>query len=311
MNLLAGVWQNASTPRDHSEFVQLRIHADPASFLRVAAAFLQVTEAENSIMVAAVARMIAAPDPDDADAYFACAIERDAVAAAALHVADGALLVTGGPARAIESIAADLAARKRFPKRLVGPLSSCDAFARVWRERTGIEHSLRFRLRHFALTDMPAAPSMTGTMRCPEPAEYDLIARWQAAFMLEAGLPPDEAERARTRLARRLEGGFVRVWDDRRGVSFAGFSETRRDDGSFSARIAPVYTPPQERGRGYASALVGALSRELLRAGRQPLYLTTDLANPTSNRIYSKIGYRPVADHFHFDLQSAGAGGVA
>jgi predicted GNAT family acetyltransferase len=311
VNLLAGVWQNASTPRTHSKFVQLRIHANPASFLRAAAAFLRVTEAENSVMVTAVTRMIAAPDPDDTDTYFACAMVRGAVAAAALHVPDGALLVTGGPARAIESIAADLAARKRFPKRLVGPLSSCDAFAQVWRERTGVEHSLRFRLRHFALTDMPAAPSTAGTMRRAEPAEYDLIARWQAAFMLEAGLPREEAERARARLARRLEKGFVRVWDDRRVVSFAGFSETQRDDGSSSARVAPVYTPPQERGRGYASALVAALSRELLRGGSQPLYLTTDLANPTSNSIYRKIGYRPVADHFHFDLQSAATGGGA
>jgi predicted GNAT family acetyltransferase len=58
----------------------------------------------------------------------------------------------------------------------------------------------------------------------------------------------------------------------------------------------PVYTPPALRGRGYASALVAAVSQAQLDAGRRFCFLFTDLANPTSNRIYQDIGYEAVCD---------------
>jgi predicted GNAT family acetyltransferase len=61
-------------------------------------------------------------------------------------------------------------------------------------------------------------------------------------------------------------------------------------------RIGPVYTPPQYRGKGYASANVAALSQRLLDSGRKFCYLFTDLANPTSNKIYQKIGYEQVCE---------------
>jgi predicted GNAT family acetyltransferase len=61
-------------------------------------------------------------------------------------------------------------------------------------------------------------------------------------------------------------------------------------------RIGPVYTPPEARNRGYASALVAAISQAQLDAGRRFCFLFTDLANPTANHIYQAIGYEPVRD---------------
>ena len=61
-------------------------------------------------------------------------------------------------------------------------------------------------------------------------------------------------------------------------------------------RIGPVYTPPQHRGRGYASSAVAAVSRAALEGGMSQCLLYTDLANPGSNRIYAALGYRRVAD---------------
>ncbi len=56
--------------------------------------------------------------------------------------------------------------------------------------------------------------------------------------------------------------------------------------------IGAVYTPPQFRGKGYASAVVHALCEQLLREGVTYIALYTDLANPTSNKIYHQIGFR-------------------
>jgi predicted GNAT family acetyltransferase len=70
---------------------------------------------------------------------------------------------------------------------------------------------------------------------------------------------------------------------------------TTRDSGTGCA-INTVYTPPRFRRSGYATAVVAALSGRLLEAGRRFCCLYTDTANPTSNSVYAKIGYRPIRD---------------
>jgi uncharacterized protein len=72
-------------------------------------------------------------------------------------------------------------------------------------------------------------------------------------------------------------------------------------------RIGPVYTPPESRGRGYASTLVAEQSRTLLDAGRAFCFLYTDLDNPTSNALYRRIGYRMIAEagEVRFDPRDA------
>lgn len=68
-------------------------------------------------------------------------------------------------------------------------------------------------------------------------------------------------------------------------------------------RIGPVFTPPELRGRGYAGVAVAELSRRLLHAGNRACMLYTDLANPTSNSVYQRIGYRPVLDAQQLDFE--------
>jgi predicted GNAT family acetyltransferase len=66
--------------------------------------------------------------------------------------------------------------------------------------------------------------------------------------------------------------------------------------------VSGVYTPPEQRRHGYATACVAALSQKLLDQGYQFCSLFTDLANPTSNSIYMQVGYRPVADFDKYKL---------
>jgi predicted GNAT family acetyltransferase len=62
------------------------------------------------------------------------------------------------------------------------------------------------------------------------------------------------------------------------------------------ARVSWVYTPGPLRRRGYAAACVAALSQQVLDRGAEAVMLYTDLANPTSNAVYQRIGYRAVGD---------------
>ena len=101
----------------------------------------------------------------------------------------------------------------------------------------------------------------------------------------------DDVERTRR------EVGDMRSWwreiGAAAGATEIGVSRVEIDPGM---RIGPVYTPPAFRGRSYATTLTADVSAAQLAAGRRFCFLYTDLANPTSNAIYERIGYRKVAE---------------
>jgi predicted GNAT family acetyltransferase len=94
------------------------------------------------------------------------------------------------------------------------------------------------------------------------------------------------------RWVERRAGRTMFLWDDGGPVSMCGVSGPTPT----GIRVAPVYTPPEARGRGYASNLVAAVSQAQLDGGRAACFLYTDLANPTANHVYQAIGYEPVRD---------------
>jgi len=63
-----------------------------------------------------------------------------------------------------------------------------------------------------------------------------------------------------------------------------------------SASITYVYTIPEFRGQGLAGLVVCRISQEILNSGKKKVTLFTDLANPISNHLYAKIGFKPVLD---------------
>ena len=69
-------------------------------------------------------------------------------------------------------------------------------------------------------------------------------------------------------------------------------------------KVSPVYTPPEYRGKGYATSCVAAVSQHLLNTGYKYCFLFTDVANPTSNHIYQKIGYQPVCEISDYSFKS-------
>ena len=82
----------------------------------------------------------------------------------------------------------------------------------------------------------------------------------------------------------------------RPSLSVSGIRTTRTRSAAGVTRIAPVYTPPECRGRGYAAAATAAATEDALDSGATGVCLFTDLANPLTNRLYPRVGYRPVED---------------
>jgi len=180
---------------------------------------------------------------------------------------------------------------------VVGALPATEAFAERWHRLTARRHRLRICLRQHALAAVNEVPAAPGAPRIATEADTEWLIEGQHAFMTEVGLP-DPQERVREILPKRVLRGELRIWDHGGRVAFAGFNDAAPD----FARIAPVYTVPESRGRGYATSLVAQMSRELLARSKERLFLTTDIANPTSNAIYARIGFRAENDDWHFDF---------
>jgi GNAT superfamily N-acetyltransferase len=153
------------------------------------------------------------------------------------------------------------------------------------------------------LTEVHDVPAPPGSARPATAADRELLRSWMRAFADEA-LPPEhpwDAARADLDLDLRLaeRGGGFMVWQDEGGpVSVSG----HRVIPGVGSRIGPVYTPPEQRSRGYATRLVAEHTAGRLDAGDPACFLYTDMANPTSNAIYARIGYEKVCDAAEYSI---------
>jgi uncharacterized protein len=113
-----------------------------------------------------------------------------------------------------------------------------------------------------------------------------LLAGWYRGFIADTKLDATQKS-AEDAVANSISQQRLYVWRTDKPVSMAQTAGPTPN----GIRISLVYTPPEYRGRGYASANVAALSQRMLDQGRKFCFLFTDLANPTSNKIYQHIGY--------------------
>ena len=272
--------------------MELRRHADVDDFLAAAGDFLVTREAEHNLILGVCSNLRETPEAYTAPPYFATVTDHDRVVAVAIQTPPFQLVLSeiDDPA-AIPLLADDLVDRD-LPG-AVGPVDDVRAFMGERTARGAPPARLTTSERIFRLTAVAPPTPVPGRMRIAVPADRDLVARWLDAFMREAfddDEPADIEGMTDRWIARR--GRSLHLWEDGEVVSLTGVGSQTPN----GVRIGPVYTPPEARNRGYASALVAAASQAQLDAGRRFCFLFTDLANPTSNHIYQTIGYEPVRD---------------
>jgi predicted GNAT family acetyltransferase len=268
-------------------------HHDPDDFIAAAAPMALRGQASASFFTGWAHALKRTPPAAGDRVYLATFGKRGA----AIRRDDGPVIVGQSDAEAATAFADDLAHEWPDLQGVMGSLAACEAFARRWRELTGRGHALRVQLRQHVLTAVAEVPAVPGAPRVSGEGDVAWLVDAQIAFIGEVGMA-DSPERVRTSLPARAARGEFRVWSDGGPVAYAGFNDAAPD----FARIGPVYTFPDRRGRGYATALVAALARELLARGKRRLFLTTATANPTSNAVYARIGFVPETDECHFDF---------
>ena len=287
--------------------VHLRFCTDPAEFLAVAGDYLAADPVVSNVVTTTAHRIL---------------LQRgEGIPAPGWHwwlvVSDASGAVVGAAMRAAPS--------PPFPPFLLPmPDEAAVALARVLHERAEevlgvngaipavelcarelirlgggrVETGQRTRLHE--LDDLTWPASVPGGLVVATEDDVDLVSAWFAAFLTDAdeqaGRPSGSSTLAppnRTDVLRQLRDGRIWFWADQTGRPV---HLTAANPPSFGvARVGPVYTPPTQRGRGWASNAVAEVSARIQAKGAR-VCLFTDLANPTSNRIYAALGYRPVVD---------------
>lgn len=270
--------------------------SDPARFLAEAMPLLLADEARANLVLG-----IAGTLRDQAEVYpdYALWVVHDGThpVAAALRTPPHNLVLLG-EATAAEALADVLADDGVELPGVTGNRPEVDRFAARWQDRTGAQARVLMRQRIYVLERLRAPADVTGGARVATDADRELLADWIEAFVDESLHETTTRAGAERTVDVRLgggRGGFM-LWEDPEPVSLAGWGGPTPN----GIRIGPVYTPPERRRRGYGSAVTAAASAHNFERGRRFCFLYTDLANPTSNKIYMEIGYEPVADSVQY-----------
>jgi GNAT superfamily N-acetyltransferase len=295
--------------------MELRFFDDPSDFLDAAGTVLAEQPVLSTVM-AGIAERIRSQRaagiawPDGVPCWFAVVLERDRVVGTAMRTApfgDYPAYLLPMPEAGVHLLTRTLLDRGEPVLGANGALPAVQQFCDDMAVATGRRPRVGQHTRLFELGELVAPRPVPGRLRAARSEEQELVASWYDAFMADAdeqaGREPGESPHDATsdeELARRIAGGRVFVWADE---DDAPVSLTVASEPAYGvSRIGPVYTPKARRGRGCASAAAHAVSG-LLRGRGERVCLFTDQANPTSNKIYEAIGYRPLVDMANLRLE--------
>jgi len=274
--------------------MRLRTFSAAAAFLDAVGPTLLAREAENSLLLGIALRLADGHSYGAEAPFLACVKDDDGrLSVIALRTPPHNLVLCANEERVdtLALIADCLADADATLPGVHGRVDVADAFAALWQKETGAIPSIGMEQRLYRLTEVARPANVRGGARWGTREEASLLTAWADAFIDEA-VPNDLKPDVRAMVERAVEGQALLVWDDKGAVSMCARSRPT----PHGASINLVYTPPALRGRGYASACVAELSARILDSGKAFCTLYTDLANPTSNAIYQRIGYQPLGD---------------
>ena len=172
-------------------------------------------------------------------------------------------------------------------------------FSQLWAKRNNIKCSLSMHERIYQLTEVNPKTIGGNVFISATIDEKELISDWTKGFINDCF--PDTPEEAVADSAEGIEKAIKGKKIYLLKVNGKPVSMVKKTGVTPNGQtISGVYTPPRERRKGYATEVVAKLSQQMLNEGKKYCYLFTDLANPTSNKIYRYIGYKPIIDMDQF-----------
>ena len=274
--------------------MRLEEHAGPAEFLAAAGPLLDADEARHNLIHGICSLVRETPDVFEA-AHFWTVSDGGVVGAAVMTPPFNIVVARPLDGNALSFAADALHEQGLAIPGVVGAVPEVDEFATAWEAAAGVSRRVRMRQGIYQATTVRMPGGVEGAPREAEERDRALVLEWRRAFEAEAMhgdvVHSDDDSWFDRRLASPTAG--MTLWEhDATVVSSCGYGGKT----PHGIRIGPVYTPPELRRRGYASALVAHVTQQQLDGGRDYCFLYTDLANPTSNRIYMNLGYELVCE---------------
>ncbi|HWO60040.1 MAG TPA: GNAT family N-acetyltransferase [Umezawaea sp.] len=270
------------------------VHDEPADFWAVTEALYTADPVRHTVALTALARLPAHPNPEAPKEILVTAHDGPDLVGAALRMPPYPLIASAIPVGLVDDFVDVLLGITPDLDAVNGDRESAEAFAGAWRDRTGCSVTETMAMRLFRL-DTLVTPTVPGRMRLAAVDDAEVLGPWRHTFMAEAmsHLPADVDHVAELRTQIELGQAVHVLWEvDGVPVSWAATGPPVHA----MSRIGPVYTPAEHRNHGYAAAVTAAVSTWARTAGATEVLLYTDLANPTSNGVYQRIGFVPVLD---------------
>jgi GNAT superfamily N-acetyltransferase len=286
--------------------MRLSVYEKAGLFLERVRPILEQAEATNSLMLGLLTNYCENPAVYPATPYMALVEDGAAPLLIAFKTPRARVILYSGletipPEECFELVATDLATRNLEMPGVLGPAALVNRYTPHWLAHKGGSARPGMHEGIYALTEVIPPRPAPGKFRAATPKDAELLTRWVVAFEDEALGITATFEETLVAVRRRIEAGNLFVWEDETGrvVTMAGRSRPTRHGSTVNA----VYTPPELRGKAYASNCVAALSQFILDSGKTFATLFTDLSNPTSNYIYMKIGYKHLGDYHEINFE--------
>jgi uncharacterized protein len=275
--------------------MKLERFANAVDFYGRAERHLLRHEACHSLILGIAGQLVEHPELFRGEPYLATVEEGGEVKAAVLMTPPfGPVLSLGFVPESLRLLAEDLHELYPTLPGVLSPLDTARFFAETWKNLSRQPCRRKRADRVYRLERVILVEDVPGRLRQATEADRELLLEWFVAFGAEAlgeDIDPQATARSVDAYLTTEDMGLY-LWEDEEPVSMAGRSRPTPN----GATVNYVFTPPEHRRKGYASACVAALSQLLLDAGCRYCFLFTDLADPTSNRIYKAIGYEPICD---------------
>ncbi len=272
-------------------------HAGPGDFLQRAESWLLASEAEHNLHLS-LAYVRRDAGATGADVLFGTVEQDGDLVGCVIRTPPHKVLITSMPPEAAPDIVGPVAELYDEIPAVLGQADSAVAVASAWTALKGGGWETGMQQRIYRLDQVEPVRPVPGAMRLATMDDLELLTDWGTGFARDAG---HAFLLAREQVNRMIERQDLHIWQDESPASMA-VAQGATPNG---CRVGYVYTPPELRGRGYASALVARLSQRMLDSGMTFCVLYTDLGNPTPNAIYQRIGYNAICDVRDIDIVSA------
>lgn len=261
--------------------MELIVHRKAEGLLDVAREALEERESANGLILGVTLRLAEAPTEG---AYLATVTDTDALVLAAVMTPPHNMLlfspVTSPPLDATRLLCKHILSSDVAVRGVLGAVDLASQFSVEWTHLTSAIAAKGMAQTIYELREVrTGAATADGHFRLAGPDDVDVLTGWHG-------------EPLRGSLQDLVRAGRMGLWELDEPVSCA--AQARRT--THGGAINLVLTPPHLRRCGYATACVSSLCQRLLDSGWQFCFLHADRANATSNSIYRKIGFKPVAD---------------